>query len=253
MVAGCKGAGKSSFFNTLFNNNIVPLESSEDINLYMLNVDCEGVSQKVSLIDTPGFGNTLVDTEVQENIISFIKMQFDAFIEEESKIRRDPTFEDTRIHCLLYFISSTGNGLKQTDISFLSKVKNLVNIVPVISKSDGISGTERQNLKNKIKEQLISNDIDIFDFENNEYYENINEEENINNFIPFSIVSASEENVTSRSRKFKWGTVEVDNIEHCDFSVLKEILLGTHLSVFIEFTASELYEKYRCAVLEMKN
>jgi cell division control protein 11 len=253
MAAGSKGSGKSSFFNTLFNNDIVPLESSNDINLYMLNVDCEGVTQKVNLIDTPGFGNTLSDKENQDSIISFIKMQFDAFIEEESKIRRDPTFEDTRVHCLLYFIPSTVNGLKETDISFLSKAKSLVNIVPVISKSDGVSIVERTILKEKVRNQLSDNGIEVFDFENQEYYDNINEGERINDFIPFFVVSSSEDNVTSRVRKFKWGTVEVDNTEHCDFTVLKEILLGTHLSVLIDYTASELYEKYRSQMLEERN
>ncbi|KAF9762494.1 Cell division control protein 11 [Nosema granulosis] len=253
MAAGCKGSGKSSFFNTLFNNDIVPHESSRDINLYMLNVDCEGVTQKVSLIDTPGFGDEISDTDIQENIVSFIKMQFDAFIEEESKIRRDPTFEDTRVHCLLYFISASGNGLKQTDLSFLSKVKDLVNIVPVLSKSDGILACEREELKIKIREQLLSANINVFDFENQEYCENVNEEQGINEYVPFHVISACEDNVTSRSRKFKWGTIDVDNTEHCDFSILKEILLGSHLTVFIDYTASELYEKYRSSVLEMKN
>jgi cell division control protein 11 len=252
MAAGYRGTGKSSFFNTLFNNNIVPLSPSTDINLFMLNVDCEGVSQKVSLVDTPGFGSGLNDSEVQNNIVNFIKLQFDTFIEEESKIRRDPYFEDPRIHCLLYFVPATTKGLRQNDIQFLKKIDHLVNIIPVISKSDGLCDNEKNEMKMIINNQILSNDIKIFDFEHQDYYEKIDKDQNLNNYIPFSVVSSDNENVVSRVRKFKWGTVEIDNADHCDFVILKEILLGTHLNILIDFTGSELYETYRATVLENK-
>lgn len=250
MAAGYKGTGKSSFFNTLFNNPIVPLGSSTDINLFMLNVDCEGVSQKVSLVDTPGFGNGLNDIDIQNNIINFIKLQFDTYIEEESKIRRDPSFEDPRIHCLLYFIPATSKGLKENDIQFLKNVDHLVNIIPIISKSDGLCEYEKDELKNIINNQILSNNIKIFDFEHQDYYEKIDKDHSLNEFIPFSVISSDSENVVGRTRKFKWGTIEIDNPNHCDFVILKEILLGTHLNILIDFTGSELYETYRAKVLE---
>lgn len=250
MAAGYKGSGKSSFFNTLFNNDIVRLEASSDINLIMLNIDCEGISQKISLIDTPGFGLGIDDEDLQNSLINFIQKQFDIFIEEESKIRRDPTFEDPRVHCLLYFIPCTGNGLKQNDINFLKKVQRLVNIIPILSKSDGLNLNEKNTLKEKVKQQLNNNCIEIFDFENTDYYDKVEEDQNLNSYIPFSVVNSDENDVKSRVRKYKWGVVDIDNVRHCDFAVLKEVLLGTHLNILIDFTASELYESYRAKVLE---
>lgn len=250
MAAGYKGSGKTSFFNTLFNNDIVRLESSKDINLIMLNIDCEGISQKISLIDTPGFGLGIDDEDLQNSLINFIQKQFDIFIEEESKIRRDPSFEDPRVHCLLYFISCTGNGLKQNDIVFLKKAQHLVNIIPLLSKSDGLSSSEKAFLKQKVKQQLEINDINVFDFENVDYYDKVEEDQNLNSYLPFSIVNSDEDDVKSRIRKYKWGVVDIDNVRHCDFAVLKEVLLGTHLNILIDYTASELYESYRAKVLE---
>lgn len=252
MACGYKGSGKSSFFNTLFNNIIVPVQNSTDINLYMLNVDCEGVTQKISLIDTPGFGSEICDTDLQNNIVNFIKVQFDNFIDEESKIRRNPSYEDPRIHCMLYFIPSTCKGLKENDIQFLKRVHHLVNVIPVISKADGLIEAEKTKLKCLINEQLQNNEIKVFDFEHSDYYEKIDSKESINKYMPFTIISSDMADGVTRERRFGWGTVEVDNAEHCDFAILKEILLGTHLNILIDYTGSELYETYRAGVLENK-
>lgn len=252
MACGYKKSGKTSFFNTLFNSNIVPIQNSLDINLYMLNVDCEGVTQKISLIDTPGFGSELRDLSIQNNIVDFIKLQFDNFISEESKIRRNSSFEDPRIHCMLYFIPATGKGMNENDIQFLKRVHHLVNVIPVISKADGLTPQEKKNLKEIINEQLQSNEINVFNFEHSDYYEKIESEESINKFMPFSVISGDMEPELSRERKFNWGTVEIDNSEHCDFVILKEVLLGTHLNILIDYTGSELYETYRASVLEKK-
>ncbi|WUR02166.1 septin [Vairimorpha necatrix] len=252
MACGYKKSGKSSFFNTLFNSQIVPIKNSSEINLYMLNVDCEGITQKISLIDTPGFGSELQDTTIQNNIVDFIKLQFDNFINEESKIRRDSSFEDSRVHCMLYFIPCTGSGLKENDLQFLKRVHNIVNIIPVISKADGITNDKKIKLKERINEQLKNNEINIFDFEHKDYYERIETEESINKYVPFSIISGDMKSEKTRERSFEWGTVEIDNPDHSDFIILKEILLGTHLNVLIDFTGSELYETYRENVLERK-
>ncbi|KAJ6585030.1 Septin-domain-containing protein [Mycena capillaripes] len=46
-------------------------------------------------------------------------------------------------------------------------------------------------------------------------------------------------------RKFRWGTVDVLDPSHCDFSALRTAVLSTHLKVLKNHTKEVLYEKYR--------
>ncbi|KAJ7600632.1 septin family protein [Mycena floridula] len=47
------------------------------------------------------------------------------------------------------------------------------------------------------------------------------------------------------TRKFRWGTVDVLDPQHCDFSALRTAVLSTHLKVLKNHTKEVLYEKYR--------
>ncbi|CAD27055.2 SEPTIN [Encephalitozoon cuniculi GB-M1] len=250
MAAGPRGSGKSSFFNSLIGKEIVTSRGHEGIDLYMLNLDCEGIMQRITLIDTPGFGEGFDDSEIQETICNFIKAQLDMFIAEESKIRRNPKYEDTRVHCLLYFIPSTSSSLKSRDIAFLRKVSGLVNIIPVISKSDGLSITERIEVKRQVMEQIKHYNISIFDLDDPEVYSSPAAGNDLNSLVPFLVVSADRENFESRARNYQWGDVSIDNPDHCDLPALRELLLSTHIYGLIDYTASEIYENYRAAVLE---
>ncbi|KAF5385719.1 hypothetical protein D9757_005498 [Collybiopsis confluens] len=46
-------------------------------------------------------------------------------------------------------------------------------------------------------------------------------------------------------RKFRWGTIDVLDPEHCDFAALRTAVLSTHLKVLKVHTKEVLYEKYR--------
>lgn len=44
-------------------------------------------------------------------IVDYINQQFEAYLREELKVKRNlVTYDDTRIHVCLYFISPTGHG-----------------------------------------------------------------------------------------------------------------------------------------------
>ncbi|RDX42497.1 hypothetical protein OH76DRAFT_1422481 [Lentinus brumalis] len=46
-------------------------------------------------------------------------------------------------------------------------------------------------------------------------------------------------------RKFRWGTVDVLNPEHCDFAALRTAVLSTHIKMLKIRTKEVLYEKFR--------
>ncbi len=250
MGVGTKGSGKSSFFNNIVSRPIIKTKNQAEIDLYMLNLDGIGISQNIVFIDTPGFGTFLNDEYVQNSIVDYIKEQFDFFIEEESKIKRNPKYEDTRVHCLLYFVPATGSGLKQKDIVFLKKINGLVNIIIVISKADALTINETKEMSNTIKEQIKTNGINVFNF----YHEDYTDLEEKNKLIeerqPFKIISADDFSDPIKVRKHSCANLEVDNDTVSDLSFLREVLFGSHLEMFIEVTANEIYEKYRSNALE---
>lgn len=48
-----------------------------------------------------------------------------------------------------------------------------------------------------------------------------------------------------RGRSYPWGTIEVDDEDHCDFVKLRQMLIRTHMEELKEQTNDVLYEKYR--------
>lgn len=65
---------------------------------------------------------------------------------------RDRYIQDTRIHCCLYFINPTGHALRPIDVIVMKKLSEVVNVVPVIAKSDSLTLEERERFKSKVGE-----------------------------------------------------------------------------------------------------
>ena len=62
---------------------------------------------------------------------------------------RDRHIQDTRIHCALFFINPSGHSLRAIDIVVLKKLSEVVNVVPIIAKSDSLTMEERFTFKQK--------------------------------------------------------------------------------------------------------
>lgn len=250
MVCGSKGSGKSALFNSLINKEIVGASGSKEVEVYIINLDCEGLFQKITFVDTPGFGDSMNDEELYNTVVEYIKNQFDIYIDEETKIRRNAKFEDTRVHCLIYLIPATGNGLKQRDIEFLKKINNLVNIIPVISKAEGYNSSELSSVKQLIKNQLEYYQINIFNFDNEDLIPTETVNERLNSYLPFSCVFPEKLNEESRTRNHYSGVIDVDDPSQNDYSRLRDAILQTHTEALIETTDTVLYENYRATTLE---
>jgi septin 3/9/12 len=85
-----------------------------------------------------------------EPIIKYIKDQHSAYLRKELTAMRDKFIVDTRIHCCLYFIAPSGHSLKAIDIVVMKKLSEVVNVVPVIAKSDSLTLEEREIFKQRV-------------------------------------------------------------------------------------------------------
>lgn len=249
MAVGVAGAGKSVLFNNLVGRQVVANRHQKEIDVYMLNLDGIGIRQNIVFIDTPGFGTGLNDESLQESLVDYIREQFDLYIEEESKIRRNPQYDDTRVHCLLYIVPATGARLRQSDVSFLRKVSGYVNIIPIISKADALSELEKAEMQKQINEQLQFYSISTFNFANPEHMP-CADGLCLNAAQPLCTICTSNPEGTTWHKNHAAGTIELDSKAYSDLSVLRELLFGGFMEVLIDTTVSDIYETYRTKILE---
>ncbi|XP_053493489.1 septin 9b isoform X2 [Ictalurus furcatus] len=268
MVVGQSGLGKSTLINTLFKSkvsrrSVMPSDEEripQTIEIKSISHDIEekGVRMKLTVIDTPGFGDQINNENCWMPIMKFINEQYEAFLQEEINISRKKKIPDTRVHCCIYFIPPTGHCLRPIDIEFMRHLSKVVNIVPVIAKADTLTLEERDFFKKKIREDLRANEIEVYpqtEFDEDADDRMINEK--IRDMIPFAVVGSDQEYQVNGKRllgrKTRWGTVEVENVGHCEFAYLRDLLIRTHMQNLKDITSSIHYEVYRVRRLNESN
>ncbi|XP_019751895.1 septin 9a isoform X4 [Hippocampus comes] len=268
MVVGQSGLGKSTLMNTLFKSKVSrksvmataqeKIPKTIEIKSISHDIEEKGVRMKLTVIDTPGFGDQINNENCWQPIMKFINDQYEAYLQEEININRKKRIPDSRVHCCIYFIPPTGHCLRPLDVEFMRRLSKVVNIVPVIAKADTLTLEERDFFKKKIREELRANGIDIYpqkEFDEDAEDRMINEK--IREMVPFAVVGSDQEyQVNGRrllGRKTKWGTIEVENIAHCEFAYLRDLLIRTHMQNIKDITSSIHYEVYRVRRLNENN
>lgn len=257
MVCGRAGTGKSTFIDTLCDNEV----HKDDSNSYFtrnLTVgskqidlgEADGTNISLTVIDTPGFGERIDSSKDALAIKKYLEDQFEDILREEALICRNPRFEDKRVHVCLYFLPPTGHELRELDIDAMITLSSRVNIIPVIGKADTMTDSELIEAKRTIMSSIKSHNIPIFTFNYDlEDEESIEENTALREILPFALVGSQdiyqvgEEYI--RARQYPWGTVEVEDPLHSDFAALRSVLLGSHIQELRETTNEILYEKYR--------
>jgi septin 7 len=262
MVVGESGLGKSTLVNTLFNTSLYPPRERKGpsldiipktVTIQSISADIEeaGVRLRLTVVDTPGFGDFVNNDESWRPIVDNIEQRFDAYLDAENKVNR-MNIVDNRIHACVFFIQPTGHSLKPLDIEVMRRLHTKVNLIPVIAKSDTLTDEEIMSFKARILSDIQFHGIQIFEGPRYELddEETIAENNEIMSKVPFAVVGATNEIQTAdgrkvRGRQYPWGIIEVDNEEHCDFVKLRQMLIRTHMEELKEHTNNNLYENYR--------
>lgn len=142
-VVGASGTGRTTFVNTLVDQKgwlkhddasdatvaagrrrfpsqprtgglISPVSSAEGksqikVEKKTIELDEDGVHIRLTVCDAPGFGDNIDNESAFAAIVGYLEKQYDDILAEESRIKRNPRFEDQRVHALLYFIPPTGH------------------------------------------------------------------------------------------------------------------------------------------------
>lgn len=268
MVVGESGLGKSTLINSLFLTDLYPDRAippaAEKIEKKTLRLDAStveieerGVKLRLTVVDTPGFGDTIDNCDSHQEIQRYIDQQFERYLCDESGLNRK-NIVDNRVHCCFYFINPYGHGLKPLDVEVMRNLSNKVNIVPIIAKSDCLSKAELMRLKSKVMQEITDNDIKVYslpDCDNDEDDDFKKQVDDLKQSMPFAVVGANAMVEVAgkkiRGRKYPWGVVEVENPEHCDFVKLRTMLI-THMQDLQEVTNDVHYENFRSQKLLQK-
>jgi septin 3/9/12 len=202
-------------------------------------------------------------------IIKYIKDQHSSYLRKELTAMRDRHIQDTRIHCCLYFINPTGHTLRPIDVIVMKKLSEVVNVVPVIAKADSLTLEERAQFKQLVRAELVHHNIRLYPFDADDHDEDeVALNESIRAIIPFAVVGSEKTILVDgrhvRGRKNRWGVVNVEDEDHCEFVHLRNFLTryaiqtsffvdnpnadlfhSTHLQDLIETTAQIHYEAFR--------
>nr|XP_033801578.1 septin-4-like isoform X1 [Geotrypetes seraphini] len=267
MVAGESGLGKSTLVDSLFLTDLYKtrtlLSAQErfmktlEIQKHEVDIEERGVKVKLTVVDTPGFGDAVDNSECWKPIAEYIDQQFEQYFRDESGLNRK-NIQDSRVHCLLYFISSLGHGLRPLDVEFMKGVHEKVNIVPVIAKADTLTPFEVQRLKQKIRKEIEEHQINIYQFpdcDSDEDEEFKQQDLALKQSIPFAVISSNTvimetKEKAVRGRQYPWGIAEVENALHCDFAKLRNMLIQTHMQDLKDVTQEVHYENYRAHCIQ---
>ncbi|KEY66181.1 hypothetical protein S7711_07638 [Stachybotrys chartarum IBT 7711] len=264
MVAGESGLGKTTFINTLFSTTIKnyadhkrrhqkQVDKTVEIEITKAELEEKFFKVRLTVIDTPGFGDYVNNRDSWMPIIEFLDDQHESYMLQEQQPRRQDKI-DLRVHACLYFIRPTGHTLKPLDIEVMKRLCSRVNLIPVVAKADTLSPADLAKFK-----QRATQNIKI-------YQPPIEEDDeaaaqharSLVAAMPFAVIGSEKDVKTGdgrivKGRQYSWGVAEVENEDHCDFKKLRSILIRTHMLDLIHTTEELHYEAYRAQEMETRS
>ncbi|CAF4522449.1 unnamed protein product, partial [Rotaria sp. Silwood2] len=255
MVVGQSGLGKSTFINTLFQTELYGQDFPSTVHRKKKTVSIDsssiilkekGVQLRLTIVDTPGFGDAVDNSNCWQPIIDYIDSKYEEYLNAESRVIRKSHITDNRVHCCLYFITPTGHSLQALDIEFMKRLHDRVNIIPVIAKADTLTSEELRLFKKSIMQDITNEKMKLYEFP-----ECDDDDENkltkiYKDKVPFAVVGSNfileKGNKRTRVRQYAWGIVDVEDEVHSDFIALRSMLIRTNLNDLRDVTHNIHYE-----------
>ncbi|KAL4646861.1 septin-7-like isoform X2 [Arapaima gigas] len=263
MVVGESGLGKSTLINSLFLTDLYSTEypgpshrikkTVQVVEQSKVLIKEGGVQLLLTIVDTPGFGDAVDNSNCWQPVIDHIDSKFEDYLNAESRVNRRQ-MPDSRVHCCLYFIAPSGHGLKPLDIEFMKRLHEKVNIIPLIAKADTLTPEECQQFKKQIMREIQEHKIKIYEFPETDDEEERKLVKKIKDRLPLAVVGSNTTIEVNgkrvRGRQYPWGVAEGKrHWSRCNTFLsrgsLHVLLFRTHMQDLKDVTNNVHYENYR--------
>lgn len=118
-LSGESGLGKTTLINTLFSTelssakdyrrrHVKQLDKLTEVEIIKAELEEKSFKVKLTVIDTPGFGDYVNNRDSWAPIIDFVDDQHEIYMRQEQQPQRAEK-SDLRVHACLYFIRPTGH------------------------------------------------------------------------------------------------------------------------------------------------
>ena len=206
---------------------------------------------QVTLVDTPGYGETLHTEESFEVICSYVDSLFERQLRAESSwSARDAErmrLQDPLVHVCLYFVAP--HRLKHIDIAFMRALHKKVNIVPIIAKSDTMTTKEKDEFKMQVREALKTEGIEAYPFDVSTLRA-MEQQDKIEYRMPWAVIGSTDAyldaGATVYLRKYPWGNALSSEPAHSDLPALRNMIMWSGQWHDLKMAARAKYEAWRC-------
>jgi septin family protein len=205
---------------------------------------------QVTLVDTPGYGESLHTEESFDVICRYVDSLFEKQLRAESSWSpRDSErlrLQDPLVHVCLYFIAP--HRLKHIDIAFMRALHRKVNIVPIIAKSDTMTTKEKEEFKMQVREALQKEGIDAFAFDT-PVIRQMEQQDKQEYKLPWAVIGSTDAyldaGATVYLRKYPWGNALSSEPAHSDLPALRNLLMWSGQWHDLKMASRAKYEAWR--------
>jgi len=201
--------------------------------------ECSRHGLDVTLIDTPGYGDVLVDSPANSSaakVVAEVKRRIEAHVHKDRATRPGLPLDDEKkywnelVHLCLFFVSP--HRMKRADVELMTRLHELVPLVVVIAKADTMTKSETREFKAEVRQQLQSEGVRPFAFDPRaiELVERLHASHAAIGFeplyggsdglMPWAVMGSDE----SR-REYLWGTAITNEPTHSELPALRDLLL----------------------------
>ena len=207
---------------------------------------------QVSLVDTPGYGDAVNTEESFDVITEYVESVFERQLQAESTWGLRDTermrLEDPLVHVCLYFIAP--HRLKHIDVAFMRRIHKLVNIVPIIAKSDTMTTKEKEEFKIQVREALLREGVDVFSFDGS-LIRRMEQQDRQEYKHPWAVIGSTDSHLDAGAtvylRKYPWGNALSSEPAHSDLPALRNLLMWSGQWHDLKLSARQKYEQWRAS------
>lgn len=247
MVLGQKYSGKTTFVHMLFGKDFQDTATETPGGYFNIrSLNSQNGTLSVVECTEGAFDNEMVRGL---EAIKYIEDGYRLHVFRSEAVYRQNNY-DNRVHCCIYFLDLRSGDLTNYDLYLIKKLSRIVNLIPVVGKSDTLTTSDILQFKILVQKKFEEESITLCPFLGGE------QKNFIMRNVPFSIICSTnyyrnKENKLVRGRKYHWGIAEVDDSSHCDFHFVEKILFEENMVDLIMSTES-YYEKYRETLMNIR-